>query len=191
MTLTFKNANDVIVYALQKSISYARKHLYIFVAQSIWWIVSVIGHTEGLATHINNLRTRGNTELVGTPVTNQPNKLEVTAPQDISDCLSIEVESEYIHPDRMNRIGNTVCGNCSVNNSDSESGRAVQMIRKTQESICKSRKERKALKQKPCVLSRTRLGKVQVKPLTKKQRNGLHAIPKDTLATHLEARKYD
>ena len=56
MTLTFENDKDVIVYVLERIISHARKHQYIFVAQSIWWIASVIGLTEGLATHIDNLR---------------------------------------------------------------------------------------------------------------------------------------
>ena len=50
MTITFENDNDVIVYALEKIIAYTRNNQYIFVAQSIWWIVSVIGLTEGLVT---------------------------------------------------------------------------------------------------------------------------------------------
>jgi len=56
MTITFENDNDIIVYALEKIISYARDNRYIFVAQSVWWIASVIGISEGLAMHIDNLR---------------------------------------------------------------------------------------------------------------------------------------
>jgi len=58
MTITFENENDIIVYALEKIICYARDNCYIFLAQSIWWIASVIGLAEGLATHIDNLRIR-------------------------------------------------------------------------------------------------------------------------------------
>jgi len=58
MTLTFESDNDVIVYVLETIISYARKNRYIFVAQSIWWIASDTGLTEGLVSHIDNLRIR-------------------------------------------------------------------------------------------------------------------------------------
>jgi len=56
MTITFDNDNDVIVYALEKIISYARQYQYIFVAQSVWWLASVIGLQEGLIRHIDNLK---------------------------------------------------------------------------------------------------------------------------------------
>jgi len=36
MTISFENDNDVIVYALEKVISYARRTQQIFVAQCIW-----------------------------------------------------------------------------------------------------------------------------------------------------------
>jgi len=48
MPITFENDNDVICYALEKIISYARDNQYIFLAQSIWWISSVIGLQQGL-----------------------------------------------------------------------------------------------------------------------------------------------
>jgi len=69
MTLTFESDNEVIVYTLERIVSYARKHQYIFVVRSIWWIASVIDLTEGLVMHIDNLRIREITELVGTLVT--------------------------------------------------------------------------------------------------------------------------
>ena len=37
MTITFKSDKDIIVYALDKIISYARNTQYIFLAQSIGW----------------------------------------------------------------------------------------------------------------------------------------------------------
>jgi len=43
MTISFKNENDVIVYALENVIAYARINQHIFLAQSVWWIPSIIG----------------------------------------------------------------------------------------------------------------------------------------------------
>jgi hypothetical protein len=37
MTISLKNDNDVIVYALEKIISHARKTQQIVVAQCVWW----------------------------------------------------------------------------------------------------------------------------------------------------------
>jgi len=58
MTITFGNDNDVIVYALEKIISYARDNQHIFLAQSVWWISSDIGLQQGLVNHIDTLRDR-------------------------------------------------------------------------------------------------------------------------------------
>jgi len=58
MTITFENDNNVIVYALEKIISFARDNQYIFLAQSIWWISSIIGLQPGFIIHIDNLKER-------------------------------------------------------------------------------------------------------------------------------------
>jgi hypothetical protein len=58
MTISFENDNDVIVYALEKIISYARKTQQVFVAQCIWWLASIIGLESGLVNHIDILRKR-------------------------------------------------------------------------------------------------------------------------------------
>ena len=58
MTISFKNDNDVIVYALEKVISYARRTQQIFVAQCVWWLASIIGLEQELIVHINNLQQR-------------------------------------------------------------------------------------------------------------------------------------
>jgi len=58
MPITFENDNDVIVYALEKVISYARHNKYIFLAQSVWWIVSIIGLQQELIDHIDHQRVR-------------------------------------------------------------------------------------------------------------------------------------
>jgi len=58
MTITFDNESDVIVYALEKIVSYSRRTQQIFVAQCIWWLASIIGLERGLIVHIDNLRER-------------------------------------------------------------------------------------------------------------------------------------
>jgi hypothetical protein len=64
MTVTFENDNDVIVYALEKIISYARKTEQIFVAQCVWWLASIIGLEQGLANYIDNIQSRTNTTVI-------------------------------------------------------------------------------------------------------------------------------
>jgi hypothetical protein len=58
MTITFENDNDVIVYALEKVISYARRTQQIFVAQCVWWLASIIGLEQGLANFIDTIQSR-------------------------------------------------------------------------------------------------------------------------------------
>jgi len=41
MTITFENNDNVIIYALEKSIAYARRTQQIFVAQCVWWLASI------------------------------------------------------------------------------------------------------------------------------------------------------
>jgi len=60
MTITFENDNDIIVYALEKVISYARRSQQVFVAQCVWWLASIIGLEQGLVNHIDNLRSQSN-----------------------------------------------------------------------------------------------------------------------------------
>jgi len=68
MTITFDNESEVIVYALEKIISYGQRTQQIFVAQCIWWLASIIGLERGLIVHIDILRERE--RLV--PEVNQP-----------------------------------------------------------------------------------------------------------------------
>jgi len=177
MTLTFENDNEVIVYALERIIRYARKHQYIFVAQSIWWIASVISLTEGLVTHIDNLRIQEVTKSVGSILKDQPDRKDCIIPQDVAVCLGNTVALGKVHPDRRNQIND----NNSAQSSDSGSGRATSIIRETKEFLNKSRKERKKLRRKSDLLSRTRSGQIPSKALTRKQRKKLQAIPKDTI----------
>jgi len=65
MTISIESENDVIVYALEKIIAFARSNQYIFLAQSLWWISSVIELQTELVNHIDNLKIRS--ELVSIP----------------------------------------------------------------------------------------------------------------------------
>jgi hypothetical protein len=63
MTITFENDNDVIVYALEKVIAYARRTQQIFVAQCIWWLASIIGLDQELINHFDKLQSRFNVTI--------------------------------------------------------------------------------------------------------------------------------
>jgi len=156
MILTFENNNDIIVYAVEKIISYARENRYIFVAQSIWWIVSVIGLTEGLVVYIDNPWLREIKESVGTSVDDQLDTKAITTSPDIEDRLNINSEGSRIHPDRISQVDNTINYNYKFEHSDSELGWATGIVKETKEFVSQSQKERKKIFQrKPDPLSRT------------------------------------
>ena len=58
MTITFENDSDVIVYALEKIVSFARTNQYLFVANCAWWIAGITGLDSGLTIFIDNLEAR-------------------------------------------------------------------------------------------------------------------------------------
>jgi hypothetical protein len=64
MTVTLENENDVIVYTLEKIITYIKDNQYIFLVQRVWWIVSVLGLQAGLVIHIDNIRARSEIAIV-------------------------------------------------------------------------------------------------------------------------------
>jgi hypothetical protein len=99
MTITFADDKLVIVYALETIISYTRDNRYIFLAQTIRWIASILGLQEGLIIHIDNLKARS-----------IPSKKE-------ESNTAIDIWSTHIHPERISRIDNT--GN-SYSDSNSE-----------------------------------------------------------------------
>jgi len=95
MTITFENDNDVIVYGLEKIISYARENQYIFLMQSIWWIASIIGLQQGLVIHIDNLKNRENV------ISDAASKATSVA------RINCNRKNEgQVHPDRIGQIDN-------------------------------------------------------------------------------------
>jgi hypothetical protein len=91
MPITFDNDNDVIVYALEKVISYARTPQYIFLAQSVWWFSSIIELQEGLVIFIDNIKARSN---IGK---------DVVQPDPINLRGSSEIDS-HIQPSRVVQV---------------------------------------------------------------------------------------
>jgi len=86
------------------------------------------------------------------------------------------------HPHRRNQVQSHTPDNCDIEPKELDSG-----FQNTAKCIQQSRKERRAFNQKnkTALLHNTRSGKVAFKPVTKKPRNGLHAIPTDTLSVYI------
>jgi hypothetical protein len=100
MTITFESDKDVIVFALEKIISYARENRYIFLAQSVWWISSIIGLQQGLVVHIDNLKLRSEARVFASELTPAVNpEGPVISPRQVS--------SDIVHPARLVRIQNS------------------------------------------------------------------------------------
>jgi len=187
MGITFENDNDVIIYALEKVIAYARRSQHIFLAQCIWWLASIIGLEQGLINHINNIQSRLHAE-------NRPEKIPSVGrtvsptPRDIQGDPRLSPEESWIHPKRKEQINNT---NFDISDLDlNNTNKDPRPVVPTKVFLAKSRKERKAFsKQKKDQLSRTSSGKIPSKPLTTGQRKYLQCISKDTISEYLKDRK--
>jgi hypothetical protein len=94
MTLPFENDSDVIIYALEKIISFARDNQYLFVANCVWWIAGIIGLDLGLRTFIDKSEIRNSI--------NQTRPIS-TVPRDIARAVSIENTSSHYRTDPLGR----------------------------------------------------------------------------------------
>jgi hypothetical protein len=94
MPLTFEKDNDVIIFALEKILAFARANQYLFVANCVWWIAAVIGLDTGLVIYIDNLVSRTQD--------NQPRGISST-PRDIARDVSPEGCDESYIPDPLRR----------------------------------------------------------------------------------------
>jgi hypothetical protein len=94
MTITFENESDVIIFAFEKVISFARENRYLFVANCVWWISGVLNLQQGLINHIDNLEARKAVVY---------NRAISATPRDIAREVSPEDKpSDYI-PDPLRR----------------------------------------------------------------------------------------
>jgi hypothetical protein len=175
MIITFENDNNVIVYALEKVISYARDNQYIFLAQSVWRISSIIGLQQELITLIDHLRRRNNqnsdsrTELdKADKIPRLPNCQEEPCsrvvwcvPSDLQKDSRNRLDFQDIHLDRISQVDNKE----STDYLD-------KVLKETEEFLEKSQLERKRFDP----LRRTKQGKVQPQKLAKKERKRLNRI---------------
>jgi hypothetical protein len=188
MTITFESDKDVIVYALEKIISHARENSYIFLAQSVWWIASIIGLQQQLIVYIDNKQASDKVlKQFGEKESIQGLRELSGVPRDIQEDPRNTIEIKNIHPDRQSQI--QIPGD-DISDLHLEDIRQKEVVEKTEQFIQLTRKERKAFnKQKQQTLtSATRSGRI-VKPVKKKQKSYLQNIPKDSLSEYLEKRK--
>jgi hypothetical protein len=193
------NDNDVIVYTLEKILSYSRDKLYMFLAQSISWIASIIGLHEKLVIHIDNRKKQSEATLRGaTPQakatinhhdkSQQGEEKSATLHNSQGDSR-LHNELGHIHPDRISQTQSTIHNISDLQISDSSIDQSAHIITQAELFIQKSRKDGKRLTSRNDPLSRTRSGKLLAKPLSKKQRNYLLSTPKATISHYLENRE--
>lgn len=95
MTIMFDKNKIIIVYALEKVIFYTRDYQYIFLAQSLWWISSVLVFQQGLCIYIDKLKTNQNTG------TSKIQNIEV------NDIAELRVLDSHIHQENIESIQGT------------------------------------------------------------------------------------
>jgi len=173
MNITFKNDNDIIVYPLAKIISSAEGNQYLCLAQSVWWISSIIGLQQGLITHFDNLRIR--LEI------GQSNRQVSVMPRDIQEESRSNINQQHIHPDRISRVQDMSNDISNLDRDTLGEELLFQIGKSSKRFVQKSRKPRKGCARKTDLLTPTSSGKVLAKPLSKRQKNCLQTIPKDIL----------
>jgi len=96
--LTFESESDVIVYAVEKIIYFARHNQYLFVANCAWWIAGIIGLDSDLVIYIDKLE-----------LPRYIRQREVsTIPSDIARAVSIDLDSRKAEEELLlaNNYGN-------------------------------------------------------------------------------------
>jgi hypothetical protein len=148
MTIIFESDKDVIVYALEKIISHARNNQYIFLAQSVWWISSIIGLQQELILHIDNLKIQSEVEIIAPESSSaiHPDRLARIQESDdsynTSDGDSVSTTETDIH--------NEVIDNCETFLQQSQQERkAIGRFTRQASRVVKRKAERKANKKKP------------------------------------------
>jgi hypothetical protein len=101
MTITFRNDNDVIVYALEKVITYARRTQQIFVAHCVSWLASIIGLEQNLVIYIENIqsRTTKSKEEELRQDSESRKRIISPTPRDLQEDSGLGCEEINIHPD--------------------------------------------------------------------------------------------
>jgi len=191
MTITFEYDNDVIVYALEKIIAYARRTQHIFVAQCVWWLASIIGLEQGLVNYLDTLQSREEVSTAAEALSREipcaevdedtkgirkPREESIT-PRHIPGDPRTSAALDSVHLDRRDQIQ---VSDSDINSPDIDGFRPEDIVEGTKKFNSLSRKERKAV---------NRRSRKVTTPITKKQRNYLQSISKDTIAEYLKNRK--
>jgi phosphate starvation-inducible protein PhoH len=180
MTITFENDNDVIVYALERIIVYARRTQQIFVAQYNIQSRNLREVTTTPRDIQEGLRNRETSNIV------HPGREVSTTPRDTQEDLRNRATLNNVYPSRQAQVQDS---DDILSSSDIAEIRQEETAKETEKFIALSRKERKEfIKQKQSNLLINRSGR-SIKPITKKQRNYLQSISKDTIAEYLKNRK--
>jgi len=218
MIITFGNDNDIIVYALEKIISCARENQYIFLAQSIGWISSIIGLQAELVTYINklwinlpapkarNVIPNKETTASAHPCNQSPEiskregnpevniwweEIVSPTPRDIQEDPRPYNEVDRVHPDRIHQVRKGTLRLSSEKEWDSEPNQQPIVLKEAGEILRKSRKGRKAFNKEKAKdqLSRMRSGKIIAKLSSNKQGQYLQSIPRDMIVEYIADRK--
>jgi len=198
MTISFENNNDIIVYSLEKIISYAKDNQYIFLAQSVWWISSIIGLQQELIVHIDNLKER--TDIALQNILKTENSLNVNIRRvmivsptrgDIQENPRPYDGNDRIHPDRIQQVGKRTLSLDSEEECDLEPNQQSCVLKEAEQFLQISRKDWKGFNKQKAndQLSRTQSGKIIAKLLSNKRRQYLQSIPKDTIVEYIADRK--
>jgi len=156
MMITFENDNDVIVYAFEKVIAYARRTQQIFVAQCVWWLASIMGLEQGLVIYLDNIQSRLEVAVAAeelsedTPCAEADRDIKIncnprgvsTTPRDIQEDSRSRATLDNVHQDRRSQI--QISDN-DISNLDIEDSRLENIAKESEKFIDYSRKERKAV----------------------------------------------
>jgi hypothetical protein len=198
MPIVVESDKDVIVYAFGMIIAYARDNQDILLAQTVWWISSIIGLQQGLVMHIDNIKKRSDITIRESVQEDNASSNKIhhgtivsRIAGDNQDGLSHDCDNDNIHPDRISQVGQTILDLSNGGPRDVEPSQEPGVVGKTEQLLKTSRKARRVFTKQKRInsLSRTWSGRIIAKPLSNEQRNYLQAIPKDTIATYLEDRK--
>jgi hypothetical protein len=147
MTFSFKNDNDIIVYALEKVVSYASRFQHVFLAQCVWWLASVIGLEQELVTFIDIQHSRYgktvwpessgvlNTELADPDQQQQRVKTEESAKEEsdrqkgiLNECEALLQDSRHLQ--RIARLKASRKSKTGRNNQTKHSKETLRVARK-------------------------------------------------------------
>jgi hypothetical protein len=170
----------------------------LFAAQYIWWLASIIQFTEVLSyyRHYKTFPSEYVT-LESQKKSTQDQDMSDHDLNDVSDNNIVEDQkhtnakvpntsitydnTDTIQPDRIERLREPISFPEIQSNTD-------QILRETDRFLQRSKKERQRITNKPKRFHKTRSGKIAYRPLSKRKRNRLNAIPTDTLKTYINSR---